>query len=149
MRRGAPGTAAERLHAALALWRGPAFGGTSDLEPLTLEARRLEELRLVCLEQRIEADLDLGRHGEVVAELQRLLEEEPLRERLWRHLVLALYRCDRQADALDAYRGARERLRDELELEPSEDLRELERAILHHDLPPCPRPSPGTTCRPR
>ena len=127
-----------RLHAALALWSGPAFAGTSDVEPLALEARRLEELRLVCLEQRIEADLDLGRHGDVVAELQRLVEEEPLRERLWRHLVLALYRCDRQADALDAYRRARERLRDELGLEPSEDLRELERAILHHDLPPVP-----------
>ena len=135
LRRGAPGAAAERLHAALALWSGPAFAGISDVAPLTLEARRLEELRLVCLEQRIEADLDLGRHGEVVAELKRLVEEEPLRERLWRHLVLALYRCDRQADALDAYRRARERLRDELGLEPGEDLRELERAILHHDLP--------------
>ena len=138
LRRGAPGAAAERLHAALALWRGPAFAGTSDVEPLALEARRLEELRLVCLEQRIEADLDLGRHGDVVAELQRLVEEEPLRERLWRHLVLALYRCDRQADALDTYRRAWDRLRDELGLEPGEDLRELERAILHHDLPPVP-----------
>ena len=136
LRRGAPGAAAERLHAALALWRGPAFAGTADVEPLTLEARRLEELRLVCLEQRIEADLDLGRHDDVVAELQRLVEEEPLRERLWRHLVLALYRSDRQADALEAYRRAREQLRDELGLEPGEDLRELERAILHHDLPP-------------
>ena len=140
LRRGAPGTAADRLHAALALWRGPAFAGTSDVEPLMLEARRLEELRLVCLEQRIEADLDLGRHGDVVAELQRLVEEEPLRERLWRHLVLALYRSDRQADALDAYRRAREQLRDELGLEPGQELRELERAILHHDLPPVPAP---------
>ncbi len=138
IRRGAPGAAAERLHAALALWRGPAYAGTSDVAPLTLEARRLQELQLVCIEQRIEADLDLGRHGDVVAELQQLIEEEPLRERLWRHLVLALYRCDRQADALDAYRRARERLRDELGLEPSEDLRELERAILHHDLPAVP-----------
>ena len=75
LRRGAPGAAAERLHAALALWRGPAFAGTSDVVPLALEARRLEELRLVCLEQRIEADLDLGRHGDIVAELQRLVEE--------------------------------------------------------------------------
>jgi len=139
LRRGAPGAAADRLHAALALWRGPAFAGTSDVASLTLEARRLEEIRLVCLEQRIEADLDLARHGDVVAELQRLVEEEPSRERLWRHLVLALYRCDRQADALDTYRRARERLRDELGLEPSEDLRELERAILNHDLPARPR----------
>ena len=152
LRRGAPGAAAERLHAALSLWRGPALSGTYDVPSLLLEARRLEELRLVCLEQRMEADLELGRHTAIVSELQTLVLEEPLRERLRRHLVLALYRCDRQADALDAYRQARDRLVEGLGLEPSEELRELERAILNHELPFVPAdldrhnlPAPSTS----
>ena len=73
LRRGAPGAAAERLHAALSLWRGPALSGTYDVPSLLLEARRLEELRLVCLEQRMEADLELGRHTAIVSELQTLV----------------------------------------------------------------------------
>jgi len=131
--RGAAGLAADRLHAALALWRGPALADVAEGGLLAAEAKRLDELRLVCLEQRIESDLALGRHGELAAELERLVVDEPLRERLWRQLVLALYRCNRQVDALAAYRRARNALTD-LGLEPSEELKELERAILRHEV---------------
>ena len=125
--------AAATLAEALSLWRGPAL---ADLvyEPFAqAEAARLEELRLVALEERIEAELTLGRHGELVAELEALVAAEPLRERVRRQLMLALYRCGRQADALAAYRDARRTLRDELGLEPSSGLRELEAAILRQD----------------
>ena len=132
--RGAAGLASDRLRAALALWRGPAFADARECEPVEAEARRLEELRLVCLELRLEADLALGRAAEIVGELQALVREEPLRERLRRHLVLALYRAGRQADALAAYRDAYELLDRELGLEPSEELRQLERAILRHEV---------------
>jgi predicted ATPase/DNA-binding SARP family transcriptional activator len=134
LERGAAGLAAERLHAALALWRGPALTDVADGGVLVLEAKRLEELRLVSLEERIEADLALGRHAELVAELERLVAEEPLREGLWRQLVLALYRSERQADALDTYRRASRLLREELGLEPGEELRGLEHAVLRHDV---------------
>jgi predicted ATPase/DNA-binding SARP family transcriptional activator len=128
--RGAAGLAAERLRAALALWRGPALADVADEGLLAREAQRLEELRLVAREESIEARLALGRHAELVAELEGLVAEQPLRERLWRQLVVALYRNGRQADALDAYRRARSLLHDELGLEPSKELRELERAVL-------------------
>ena len=97
------------------------------------EIGRLEELRLAALEDRIEADLARGRHAELVAELEVLVAEHPLRERLRRQLVLALYRAGRQADALEAYRAARAMLIDDLGLEPTPELRRLEQAILTHD----------------
>ena len=94
---------------------------------------RLEELRLAALEERIDADLALGRHGQLVAELERLVAEQPMRERFRAQLMLALYRSGRQADALAVYQRARRTFVDELGIEPSESLRGLERAILAHD----------------
>ncbi|HEY1365930.1 MAG TPA: BTAD domain-containing putative transcriptional regulator [Gaiellaceae bacterium] len=134
MGRGAAGLASERLHAALALWRGRALADVFDSGCLAGEARRLEELRLVCVEERLEADLMLGRHAELVPELRLLVEHEPLRERLWCQLVLALYRSGQQAEALAAYREARQLLDSELGLEPGEELKELERAILRQQI---------------
>ena len=87
---------------------GPALTDVADVEILARESARLEELRLVALEGRIEADMELGRAAEVAGELEHLLAEYPVRERLWRLLVLALYRSGRQADALAAYRRARD-----------------------------------------
>ena len=136
--RGAAGLAAERLGAALALWRGPALADVAREGLLAREAQRLDELRLDCREEHAEAQLALGRHAELVPELERLVAEEPLRERLWRHLILALYRGGRQAEALDAYRRARTLLADELGLEPGDELRELERAVLRHEVEQAP-----------
>jgi YVTN family beta-propeller protein len=125
--------AAETLRAALALWRGPALSEVA-YEPFAqAEIARLEELRLVALEERIDADLALGQHAGIVAELEGLVRAEPLRERLRRQLMLALYRSGRQADALGAYQEARRMLVEELGLEPSRTLQELERAILTQD----------------
>jgi predicted ATPase/DNA-binding SARP family transcriptional activator len=123
---GEAAAAAAALEEALGLWRGPL-----DIEGA--DAASYEELRLSALEDRIDALLALGRHGELVAELEALVAEEPLRERLRHQLMLALYRSGRQADALAAYRGARTTLVDELGLEPSPELRELEAAILRQD----------------
>jgi predicted ATPase/DNA-binding SARP family transcriptional activator len=134
--RGAAGLAAERISAALELWRGRALADVSDGGTLATEARRLDELRLAALEDRIEADLALARHGELVPELRALVQQQPLRERLWRQLVLALYRSGQQADALAAYREARTLLDRELGLEPGPELQELERAILRHEVEP-------------
>jgi hypothetical protein len=94
------------------------------------EIARLEELRLVALEQRIDADLALGRHAQVAAELETLVREHPLRERFRGQLMLALYRCGRQAEALETYRAGRQQVIDELGLEPGPELRELESKIL-------------------
>ena len=116
---------------------------SSDIESLARESRRLEELRLSTLEGRIEAELDLGLHAQLVGELETLVAEHPLRERLWRQLVLALYRCERQADALATYRRARDLLAGELGLEPSEELRRLEQAVLRQDVPPVARRPDG------
>ena len=132
--------AAGRFAEALALWRGRALADVTDVEPLALEAGRLEELRLVAVESHAEASIALGMHGEVVGELERLVTEHPVRERLWRLLVLALYRAERQADALAAYRRARVILVDELGLEPGEELRELAQAVLRQEVPAAPRP---------
>ncbi|HEY3542931.1 MAG TPA: BTAD domain-containing putative transcriptional regulator [Gaiellaceae bacterium] len=132
--RGAAGLAAERLHAALALWRGRALADVGAGGVLAAEARRLDELRVACLEERIEADLALARHEALVAELRALVEDEPLRERFWRQLAVALYRSGRQAEALAAYGEARHLLDTELGLEPSAELRELERAILRQEV---------------
>ncbi len=125
--------AAERLGEALALWRGPAL---ADLAPdlhLPGELARLDELRLVATEERVDADLELGRHAEVVPELEALVAAHPLRERLRVLLMLALYRSGRQADALDVYRETRRLLVEELGIEPGAELQDLERRILAHD----------------
>ncbi len=130
---GDPAVAAQALREALALWRGPALADFA-YEPFAqTEIARLEELRLAALEGRIEADLALGRHAELVPELEALVESQPLRERLRGQLMLALYRCGRQADALAVYRSGRERLVGELGIEPGPDLRTLEAAVLRHD----------------
>ena len=130
---GAAAEAADTLADALALWRGPALADFR-YEPFAqAEIARLEELRLVCVEERVEADLALGAGAELVGELQRLVAEQPLRERLRGQLMLALYRAGRQADALEAYREVRELLLEELGLEPAPALGELEGAILRHD----------------
>lgn len=118
---------------ALALWRGPALADLADEPALTMDAGRLDELRLAALEQRIDADLELGRHEELIPELELLVAAEPLRERLRGQLILALYRSGRQAEALETYRETRRVLVEELGIEPSAELRELERAILRQD----------------
>jgi len=125
--------AAGDLRAALALWRGPALAEVAD-EPFgQTAARRLEELRLTALEQRIDTDLALGRHRELVPELEGLVADHPLRERLAGQLMRALYASGRQAEALAVYRGLRRHLVDELGIEPSPELQELERSILQQD----------------
>jgi len=128
-----PAAASELLRRALALWRGATLADLAYESFAQAAIARIEELRLVALERRIEADLSLGRHGAVVPELEELVATEPLRERLRGQLMLALYRSGRQADALDAYHAARRTLGDELGLEPSPALQELERAILRQD----------------
>jgi predicted ATPase/DNA-binding SARP family transcriptional activator len=128
-------SAASRLAEALGLWHGRALADVCDVDALSLESVRLEELRLAAIEGRIEADIALGRHARVIGELQRLVAEFPVRERLWRLLVLALYRDERQADALAAYRRARAMLAAELGLEPGEELRRLEQAVLLQEVP--------------
>ena len=133
--RGAVRRAAERLSEALSLWHGPPLAGLTGHGVLRLEAERLEELCLVVLERRIEADLALGRSEELIEELETLVCDHPYRERLWR-LMLALHRAQRQAEALAAYQRARTKLADELGLDPSEELTELEQAILRHEVPP-------------
>jgi DNA-binding SARP family transcriptional activator len=140
-------TAAERLREALALWRGPPFADLDD-SLARPERAELEERRSSALEQRIDSDLELGRHGELVSELEALVREDPLRERRRAQLMLALYRSGRQADALDAYRSGRKLLADELGLEPGGELRQLEKAILEHDpalAPPAAPPRRSTT----
>jgi predicted ATPase/DNA-binding SARP family transcriptional activator len=130
---GRPAQAAELSRSALALWRGSALAEFA-YEPWAQgEAERLAELRLVLLEERIEAELELGHHGELVGELEALVVEHPLRERPRALLMLALYRAGRQAEALDAYQQARGALVDELGIEPSPELRELQAAILRQD----------------
>jgi DNA-binding SARP family transcriptional activator/DNA-binding beta-propeller fold protein YncE len=122
--------AAQRLRQGLALWRGPPLADFT-YEPFAQpEIARLEELRLVALEQRIDADLALGRHAQVAGELETLVREHPLRERFRGQLMLALYRCGRQAEALETYRAGRQQVIDELGLEPGPELRELESKIL-------------------
>jgi DNA-binding SARP family transcriptional activator len=118
---------------ALELWRGPALVDVRGEAFARSAAERLEEARLAALEDRIDADLDAGRHAALVGELEQLVEEHPLRERLRGQLMLALYRSGRQAEALDVYRRTRTLLADELGLEPSPELRELEQAILRQD----------------
>jgi DNA-binding SARP family transcriptional activator len=134
-----PDVAARLLRDALGLWRGPALADVAHESFARAKILRLEELRLGALERRIEADLALGRRRELVAELERLVREHPLRERLRGQLMVALYGSGRQADALDVYRQTRRLLVNELGVEPSSSLQELERAILQHDPALTPR----------
>lgn len=137
---------AETLRQALDLWRGPALADFTYESFAQTEIRVLEELRLAATEGRVDADLALGRHHEVVSELESLVAEHPFRERLRGQLMLALYRSGRQADALGAYRHARSTLAEELGLDPGPELQELEGAILRQEpslaLRPV-RPQPG------
>jgi DNA-binding SARP family transcriptional activator len=125
--------AAELLRRGLSLWRGPAFGDLADRTGLRDHAARLEEDRQAALEVRIEADLALGRHTDLVAELSQLTARFPLRERLRGQLMLALYRSGRQAEALHEYQRARRDLAEELGVDPSRPLQALEAAILAQD----------------
>jgi DNA-binding SARP family transcriptional activator len=130
---GRPECAASALERALSLWTGPALADVA-YEPFAQrEIARLADLRTAALEQLVEAQLELGRHEEVVPRLEALIREHPYRERLHAQLMLALYRCDRQADALQAYHDARRSLVEGLGIEPGERLRELEHAILAQD----------------
>ena len=150
--------AAERLRQALALWRGPALADLqSERFAITANAR-LQERRVSALEQRLEADLALGRDRELIGELETLVNENPYRERLRAQLMLALYRSGRQAEALAVYRATRKMLAEELGLEPSKELERLERLVLTQDseldLPRLearaePRPAPEPPPRPR
>jgi DNA-binding SARP family transcriptional activator len=143
-----PPNAARMLRRALALWRGPALADLAYEPFVQTEIARLEELRWVAIEQRIDAELASGRHAELIGELEALVAEHPLRERLRYQLMLALYRSARQAEALETYRRAQRELAEQLGLQPSEDLKRLEQAILRQDselelVAETPRPPPA------
>lgn len=128
-KRNNPGRASEMLTEALALWRGPAFADLRYEEFAQPEIRRLEELRLHALEEQVEVDLELGRHGEIIGKLQSLVAEEPIHELFWMQLVLALYRSGRETEALAAYDNAVETLDKEIGVAPGKKLRELKSKI--------------------
>ncbi len=139
--------AARLLREALVLWRGPPLADVEDTAAVRGEIERLEEQHAAVLEARVDADLELGRHAELVGELRELVAARPLREGLHRRLMLALYRSGRQAEALQVFRQARELLVEQLGLEPGPELRGLERAVLAQDpalelAPPAPAPPP-------
>jgi DNA-binding SARP family transcriptional activator/pimeloyl-ACP methyl ester carboxylesterase len=140
------------LHEALALWRGGAFMGVAQHTGLAAEAVRLEQERLAAVEARIAADLAAGSPpAELAAELEVLVDQHPFRERMWSHLLVALYRCGRQADALAAYQRARRVLLDELGLEPGGELQRIHTAVLCHELGPADESCesvPGAGLRP-
>ena len=125
--------AAVTLRDALALWRGSALEDFAFDEFAESQRTRLEQMRLTTLEERIDADLANGHHEAVVAELEGLVREHPLRERLWGQLMLALYRCDRQSDSLRAFQRARDVLAGQLGLDPGPALVALERQVLAHE----------------
>jgi DNA-binding SARP family transcriptional activator len=125
--------AAQQLREALALWRGPALADLAYEAFAQPEIARLEELRLVALEERVDADLALGRHDELTAELEAEIARHPLRERLRAQQMLALYRAGRQAEALEAFQEARGLLVEELGIEPGPALRQRHEAILRQD----------------
>jgi DNA-binding SARP family transcriptional activator/pimeloyl-ACP methyl ester carboxylesterase len=133
MAEGSSGRARAILDEAVGLWRGEPFPWAGPHTELGAEAVRLKEEYLTALEARVAADLAVGRHAEVVGELERLVRDHPFRERLWGYLMVALYRCGRQAEALAAYQRARRVLVAELGLEPGGELRRLEAAVLSHD----------------
>ena len=128
-----PETARDRLDGALALWRGEPYADVADESWAQPEIRRLEELHLRALEDRLEADLALGRHADVIDELEALVAEHPLRERVRGQLMVALYRAGRQAEALRTYGEGRHVLADELGIDPGPELRQLEGWILRQD----------------
>jgi DNA-binding SARP family transcriptional activator/WD40 repeat protein len=130
---GAPARAARSLRDALQLWRGDPFEELAGWAPAEAEAARLGELRRVAAEELVDAELACGRHAECVAELESMVAAEPLRERRWAMLMLAFYRCGRQADALRAYQRARATLVEELGIEPGPELRALEQAVVAQD----------------
>jgi DNA-binding SARP family transcriptional activator len=142
--------AASMLREAAHLWRGPALADFTYEEFASVEIGRLEDGRWAAIEDRLEADLALGRHAEMIGELRALIAEQPLRERLRAHLMVALYRSGRQAEALKTYQDARRTLAEELGIDPSQELRRLENAILNQDPsldrgPPAVLPSDPTT----
>ena len=147
---GQPVRAAADLREALSLWRGAPLEDVTHDPFIQSEIARLEEQRQAALEARVQADLAAGRHAELVGELQQLLGASPVRERLAGHLMLALYRCGRQSEALDVYARTRATLSSEFGLEPGRELRELQRNILHQatslDLHGAPTPErpPGS-----
>jgi len=123
----------EQLERALALWRGPALAEFAFDDFAQAEIRRLEDMRLTALEERIEVDLELGRHADVGGELEGLVRDHPLRETFRRQLMLALYRAGRQAEALEVYQDARARFIDDLGIEPGRELKQLQAEILRHE----------------
>ncbi len=133
LRRGDASAAVAALRSALGLWRGPPLDGLPAQPWVLAEVARLEHLRLDVVEDRIEAELTLGLHAELVGELQVLVGEHRFRERLWGQLMVALYRSGRQADALEAYRAAGHALADGHGLDPGPELQRLQAAILAHD----------------
>jgi peptide/nickel transport system substrate-binding protein len=139
-----PADAAVALRAALALWRGPPLADVAYEAFAQAEIARLQERHAAALEQRVDADLALGRHADLVPELEGLVAAHPLRERLRAQLMVALYRCGRQADALDVYGDARRALLDDLGVEPGPALRDVQAAILRQapELAPASRPWP-------
>jgi DNA-binding SARP family transcriptional activator/ABC-type branched-subunit amino acid transport system substrate-binding protein len=146
--RGEPSAATKNAEEALALWRGPALSDFAYESFAQAEIARLDELHLSAREEWIEAELALGRHRELVGELESLVSDHPLRERLRGQLMLALYRSDRQAEALQAYQQGRLALAEELGLEPSRSLQQLERQILEQD-PALVAPAPPAVSRTR
>jgi DNA-binding SARP family transcriptional activator/ABC-type transport system substrate-binding protein len=148
LRAGNYGRAADLLRQGLSLFRGPPFDDLAYASFAQSEASHLDELPLAALEERIEADLALGRHLEILSELQALVAKHPFRERFWAHLMLALYRSGRQADALEAFERARNHLADELGVDPGPPLQRLQEDILRQapqlDLrTPSPAPTPS------
>ena len=144
---GDAGAAREPLSDALALWRGPPLAEFRYEDAFSTDIGRLEEMHIGCLEDRIEADLRCGRHASVIGELEALVREHPLRERLCGQLMLALYRSGRQAEALAAYGRARATLVEELGIDPSPDLLRLQRQVLAQDaalVPPAAHPPEAT-----
>jgi YVTN family beta-propeller protein len=131
--RGLPAEGAADLRRALSLWRGSVLADLAGYDFVARLGRRLDEVRLRAIESRIDADLALGRHASMIAELNSLAESYPLREHLQAQRILALYRAGRQADALDAYRSVRGRLMDELAVEPGAELTNLHQSILKQD----------------
>lgn len=140
--RGDSAGASTALERALSLWRGPVLAGVAFEGAAAGEAARLEELRVSAAEDRIDAGLELGRHAELVGELEALVAEHPLRERLRGQLMVALYRSGRQAEALTVFQRTRAELVDQLGIEPGPQLQELQRAVLAQD-PALAPPAPG------
>ena len=127
------GVAADKYRSALDLWRGEPYGPFSSESWIQAETTRLEELRLAALQERVETGLTLGLHAELVPDLFQLVDAHPFEERFWAQLILALYRSDRQAEALDAFKAARATLIDELGIEPGPELQRLEQRVLEQD----------------